>query len=49
MSGSPKSAQVFELTQLSPDVKALCLASVEARNASYSPYSKFKVGAALVK
>ena len=36
------------LEDLPLDVKALCQHSLEARKASYSPYSQFKVGAALL-
>ena len=36
------------LEDLPLNVKQLCQHSLEARKASYSPYSKFKVGAALL-
>ena len=39
--------KILKLNDLSPDARALCLASVEVRKAAYAPYSKFKVGAAL--
>ena len=48
MTTPAKPSRVCGLPELSPEIQALCRASVEARNFSYSPYSKFKVGAALV-
>ena len=42
------SMKSVRLEDLPLDVKALCQHSLEARKASYSPYSQFKVGAALL-
>jgi cytidine deaminase len=36
------------MSELSEELQALCQSSLDARQFSYSPYSKFKVGAALV-
>ncbi|XP_048510471.1 cytidine deaminase-like isoform X2 [Athalia rosae] len=40
-------AKLIEFNSLDADIQELIMASVEARNYSYSPYSNFKVGAAL--
>jgi len=37
-----------DIEELEPKIQKLCRASIEARKMSYSPYSKFKVGAALL-
>ena len=47
MSPSVKPNKVFELSDLPEEIQDLCRASVKARESSYSPYSQFKVGAAL--
>ena len=47
MSPSVKANKVFELSDLPEEIQDLCRASVKARESSYSPYSQFKVGAAL--
>merc|ERR1712013_511660 len=39
--------QVTSIHKLDPKIHALCQASLKAREHSYSPYSKFKVGATL--
>merc|ERR1712013_169427 len=39
--------QVTSIHKLDPKIQALCQASLKAREHSYSPYSKFKVGATL--
>jgi len=39
--------KIFSKENLDPKIKALCEASLKAREFSYSPYSKFKVGAAV--
>merc|ERR1719310_1508408 len=41
-------AQLTSINSLDKKVKSLCEASLKARQNSYSPYSKFKVGAALL-
>ena len=40
--------QKDEMTGIGVDVQSLCEASLKARLHSYSPYSKFKVGAAII-
>ena len=41
--------EVYEdMEELAPDVQALMKKAVEARESSYSPYSHFKVGAAIL-
>eukprot|EP00093_Oithona_nana_P007895 07895.XXX_372505_382470_1 [CDS] Oithona nana genome sequencing. len=42
------SMKSVRLEDLPLDIKALCQHSLDARKASYSPYSQFKVGAALL-
>jgi len=37
-----------DVEELEPQIQKLCKASIEARKMSYSPYSQFKVGAALL-
>eukprot|EP00090_Calanus_glacialis_P024060 TRINITY_DN3735_c0_g1_i1.p1 TRINITY_DN3735_c0_g1~~TRINITY_DN3735_c0_g1_i1.p1 ORF type:complete len:155 (-),score=30.78 TRINITY_DN3735_c0_g1_i1:39-503(-) len=39
--------QVTKIDNLDPKIQALCRSSLSAREHSYSPYSKFKVGATL--
>ncbi len=48
MTMNPKAGRVCEISDLPLDIQELCHASVKARESSYSPYSKFKVGAALM-
>ena len=47
MSPSVKANKVLELSELAEEIQELCRASIKARESSYSPYSQFKVGAAL--
>ncbi|WP_019037842.1 cytidine deaminase [Psychroflexus tropicus] len=43
------SVQIFEsVDELPKDIQSLMHQAVEARNGAYAPYSKFKVGAALI-
>jgi len=39
---------IKDVKDLPEEIQKLCFASLEARKMSYSPYSKFKVGAALL-
>jgi len=45
---NPEETQVATLDKIDPAIANLVARSVSARNASYSPYSKFSVGAALL-
>merc|ERR1711913_192119 len=45
--GALTMAQTTHMQHLDPKIQALCKASLGAREHSYSPYSKFKVGASL--
>ena len=47
MNGSKQEA-IFDMEDLPLEIRTLCQHSLEARQQSYSPYSKFKVGAALL-
>jgi len=47
MQNSYNKEKIISKDNLEPRIKTLCEASLKAREYSYSPYSKFKVGAAV--
>ncbi|CAH0381787.1 unnamed protein product [Bemisia tabaci] len=47
MSSDNSTCKIVPMQDLEADVQDLCRLSIEARKASYSPYSQFAVGAAL--
>merc|ERR1712126_457787 len=48
MGRGEKIDRITQVDKLEGKIQALCKSSLEARSFSYSPYSKFKVGAALL-